>query len=97
MLRGQDAAAEPRSEGLLRQWRADQAHDARDRLAKITSPTLVVGAAEDTLVPARYSEELASLVGGAKLEILEAAAHGALIERPDEWRAVVEPFLQSLS
>jgi 3-oxoadipate enol-lactonase len=97
MLRGQNAAAEPRSEGLMRQWRADQAHDARDRLAQIASPTLVVGAAEDSLVPARYSEELASLVAGAKLEILGAAAHGALIECPDAWRAAVEPFLQSLS
>lgn len=97
MLAGQNAGVEPRSEGMMRQWRADQAHDAKDRLARIASPTLVVGAAEDILVPARYSEELAGLVPGAKLEILEAAAHGALIETPDAWRAAVEPFLKSLS
>ncbi len=96
-LRGQNSGAKPRTEGLMRQWRADQAHDAADRLPSITQPTLVVGAAEDTLVPARYSEELASLVPGAKLEILEAAAHGALIETPDAWRAAVEPFLRSLT
>ena len=96
MLRGQNAAAEPRTEGLMRQWRADQAHDAKDRLGSLTHPALVVGAAEDILVPARYSEELASVIPGAKLEILEAAAHGALIETPDAWRAAVEPFLKSL-
>lgn len=97
MLRAQNAGADPRSEGLMRQWRADQAHDAKDRLAAITNPTLVVGGAEDILVPARYSEELASLVGGAKLEIVEAGAHGALVEVPDAWRAAVEPFLKSLN
>jgi len=97
MLAGQNAAAPPRSEGLMRQWRADLAHDARDRLGTISAPTLVVGAAEDILVPARYSQERADLVPGAKLEILDDAAHGALIETPDAWRAVVEPFLTTLA
>ena len=97
MLRAQNADAEPRSAGLMRQWRADQAHDATDRLAKIMNPTLVVGGAEDILVPARYSEALATLIPGAKLEILDAAAHGALVEAPDALRAAVEPFLLSLN
>jgi pimeloyl-ACP methyl ester carboxylesterase len=97
MLRGQNNGVAPRTDGLMRQWRADQAHDARDRLPTLTHPTLVVAGAEDILVPLRYSEELATLIPGAKLEVIEGAAHGGLVETPDAWRAAVEPFLRSLT
>jgi pimeloyl-ACP methyl ester carboxylesterase len=90
------AEADRGVEGLLRQWRADQAHDARGRLEAIEHPTLVVVGDEDVLVPRRYSEELAQLIDGARLEVIPEAAHGALIERPDAFRAAVEPFLQKL-
>jgi pimeloyl-ACP methyl ester carboxylesterase len=97
MLRaGSRAAAERGPGGLLRQWRADQAHDARDRLGRIASPTLIVVGDEDVLVPARYSRELAGIVPGARLELIGEAGHAALIERPDAFRAAVEPFLRAL-
>jgi pimeloyl-ACP methyl ester carboxylesterase len=82
--------------GMIRQWRADQAHDARDRLGQISAPTLVVVGDSDVLVPPRYSEELVSLISGARLEVIPQAGHGALIERADGFRAAVEPFLRDL-
>lgn len=82
--------------GLVRQWRADQVHDARDRLGSIAAPTLVVAGDEDVLVPPRYSREIAGLIPGARLEVIPQAGHGALIERPDAFRAAVEPFLREL-
>ncbi len=84
-------------DGLIRQWRADQAHDARDRVAQIAAPTLVIVGDEDVLVPPRYSQELAELIPGARLEVIPQAGHGALIERPDGFRAAVEPFLRELA
>ena len=82
--------------GMIRQWRADQAHDARDRVSEITAPTLVVVGDEDVLVPPRYSREIAELIPDARLEVIPEAGHGALIERPDAFRAAVEPFLKEL-
>jgi pimeloyl-ACP methyl ester carboxylesterase len=98
MLRATARAApnERGPDGLIRQWRADQAHDACDRLGGLECPTLVVVGDEDVLVPLRYSQELAGLVPGARLEILPEAGHGALIERPDAFRSAVEPFLRDL-
>jgi pimeloyl-ACP methyl ester carboxylesterase len=98
MLRAMAAAApnERGPDGLVRQWRADQAHDARDRLEQIACPTLVVVGDEDVLVPRRYSKEVADLIPGARLEVIEAAGHGAFLEQPDAFRAAVEPFLKQL-
>ncbi|HYZ94024.1 MAG TPA: alpha/beta fold hydrolase [Actinomycetota bacterium] len=98
MLRASARAApnERGPDGFIRQWRADQAHDARDRLGGIRSPTLVVVGDEDVLVPRRYSQELVELIPGAKLQVIAEAGHGALVERPDAFRAVVEPFLKEL-
>lgn len=98
MLRASARAApnERGPDGLLRQWRADQAHDARDRLGSLECPTLVVVGDEDVLVPMRYSQELASLIPGARLEVMAEAGHGALIERPEAFRAAVEPFLRGM-
>ncbi|HVL80426.1 MAG TPA: alpha/beta fold hydrolase [Actinomycetota bacterium] len=80
-------------EAAVRQWRADQGHDALDRLARVASPTLVLGGAEDTLTPARYSVELAEALPGARLEILPEAGHGMILERRGEVRDAVVGFL----
>jgi 3-oxoadipate enol-lactonase len=84
-------------EGLVRQWRADKAHDARDRVGSIACPTLVLGNEEDVLVPIRYSKELAELIPGATLEIIPEAGHGALIERADEFQRIVSAFLEDVT
>jgi 3-oxoadipate enol-lactonase len=98
MLRAASPAnPDPRAnEGFIRQWRADQAHDARERLKAIACPTLVLSAEEDVLVPARYGHELAELIPQAKLEVIRQAGHGALIERADAFRGAVEPFLNEM-
>jgi pimeloyl-ACP methyl ester carboxylesterase len=98
MLRAASPAdPDPRANGgFIRQWRADQAHDARDRLKAIACPTLVVSAEEDVLVPPRYGHELAELIPEARLEIIRQAGHGALIERADAFRGALEPFLKEI-
>lgn len=80
-----------RRDGFLRQVRANQRHDARDRLTGIVQPTLVVCGTEDQVTPDRYSRALASAIPDAKLRLVEGAGHGLLFERPDELRHVVGP------
>src|SRR6266536_735135 len=72
-----------RPEGFARQAEASGRHEARERLGSLGMPVHVIGAGHDILVPAWKSEELAELIPGAKLTIIEGAPHGLNLERPD--------------
>ena len=65
----------------------------RKRLHRITAPTLVVRAVEDTLIPAAHAETYAREIPGAKLVEVPNAAHLIAVERPDELAAIVRDFL----
>ncbi len=65
----------------------------RKRLHRITAPTLVVRAAQDTLIPAAHAETYAREIPGARLAELPDAAHLAAIERPAELAALIARFL----
>jgi len=56
--------------------------DERSGLRDIRCPTLVVSARYDRLCPVERHAEIASLVPGAWLEILERAGHLSPLERP---------------
>jgi pimeloyl-ACP methyl ester carboxylesterase len=64
----------------------------RKRLHRVTAPTLVVRGARDTLVPAPHAETYAAEIPGARLEIVEGAAHLLPIEKPAELAALVGSF-----
>jgi pimeloyl-ACP methyl ester carboxylesterase len=65
----------------------------RRRLRRVTAPTLVVAAAEDGLVPLAHAETYAAEIPGARLAIIERAAHWVIYERPDELAALTGEFL----
>ena len=65
----------------------------RGRLRRITAPTLIVAGAEDGLVPLAYAETFAAEIPGARLEVIEGAAHWLPFEKPDELAALVRSFL----
>ena len=65
----------------------------RGRLRRITAPTLVVRAAQDGMVPAVHAETYAAEIPGARLEVIEEAAHWLPFERPAELAAVTREFL----
>jgi pimeloyl-ACP methyl ester carboxylesterase len=64
----------------------------RSRLRRITAPTLVVAGAQDGLVPPVYAETFAAEIPGARLEVIEGAAHWLPFEKPDELAALVTSF-----
>lgn len=57
------------------------AMDQRADLARIASPTLVIAGEQDPATPPDSLREIASAVPGARLEILDRAAHLATYER----------------
>jgi 3-oxoadipate enol-lactonase len=73
-------------------WLADQ----RDRVAAIRMPTLVICGEEDKVTPPALSEELASLIPGAQLQLIAGAGHLGNLEKPDEFNSIVQRFIEPL-
>lgn len=76
-------------EGYARCCEAIGAWDARDRLSEITAPTLVIAGADDPATPVEHAELIVSRIAGARLVVLEDAAHLANVERSDAFTAAV--------
>ena len=81
-------------EAFVRQIGACGRHDARDRLGSLGMPVHVIGGEHDILVPVWKSKEIAGLIPGAKLTILEGAPHGLSVERADEFNGAVLEFIR---
>jgi pimeloyl-ACP methyl ester carboxylesterase len=84
-------------EGYLRQLEASATHDARERLGGLRMPVHVIGAEQDTFVPAWKSQELARLIPGARLSMISGAAHAVNLERTAEYNALVLDFLAQVT
>jgi pimeloyl-ACP methyl ester carboxylesterase len=63
--------------------------DERPGLRQMRCPTLVVAARHDRLCPLDRHAEVVGLVPGARLEVLERAAHLSPLERPSTIRRLV--------
>lgn len=81
------------SQAFNRQLLATSRHEARDRLGALALPVHVIGAECDVLVPVWKSRELAELIPGARLTVLEGAAHGVNLEAAEPFNAAVLDFL----
>ncbi len=80
-------------EGFARQLAASSRHDTVDRLSGLSMPVQVIGGEHDILVPIWKSQELAGLIGGAKLTVLPSAPHGLSLERAQEFNDLVLEFI----
>ncbi|MFI7080084.1 3-oxoadipate enol-lactonase [Micromonospora sp. NPDC049903] len=70
------------SEGYAACCEAIAAMDLRPLLPTITAPTLVVAGADDPATPPRDARVIADAVPGARLAVLDRAAHLANLEQP---------------
>ena len=77
-----------------RQFAAAAAFDSKDRLQKIRAPTLVLAGKEGRIVPLELVKRLAEAIPGARLRVIEGAAHLLFIERPEEVNQTIIAFLQ---
>jgi 3-oxoadipate enol-lactonase/4-carboxymuconolactone decarboxylase len=67
--------------------------DFRDRVGEVEAPTLLVFGAQDTVTSPSDIEVLAGGIPGARVVILDGAAHLANVERPAAFAAAVGEHL----
>lgn len=65
----------------------------RQRLRRVSAPTLVVAGAADRLLPRAHPEAYAAEVPGARLEVVDGAGHMVPLEQPERFAALVREFL----
>jgi 3-oxoadipate enol-lactonase len=68
--------------------------DLRERLGRITAPTLVISGAEDPATPPEHGELIRDSIPGAGFEVIPDASHLATIEQPE---AVTRAILDHLA
>jgi len=68
-------------------------YDSRPLLPTVMTPTLVLVGAEDVLTPISQSVEMASLIPGARLQVLPRGSHGMVIEYTAETVGAIVAFL----
>jgi 3-oxoadipate enol-lactonase len=76
-------------EGYARCCEAVGAWDARERISAIAVPVLVVAGAVDPATPVEHAELITSRIPGARLHVLERAAHLANVERSEAFTSAV--------
>jgi 3-oxoadipate enol-lactonase / 4-carboxymuconolactone decarboxylase len=100
-----DAPPEPRArlealllatppEGYAASCEAIAAHDLRGALGAVRAPTLLIAGAGDPATPPALLEALRDEIPGARLEVLDGAAHLANVERPEAFARAVARFLE---
>lgn len=86
------AAAPTVTEGARRQLDLDLVADIRDRLPRILTPTLVVGASRDQVIPVAHARELHAGIAGSRYAELDSG-HNVLLEKPRQLVELIEEFL----
>ncbi len=85
-------AAEPLNrafgpDGFLRRF------DLRPELPNIAAPTLIVAGRHDWICPPAFSQEIAGLIPGARLEIYENSSHSVRADEPGRLLAAIRAFV----
>jgi aminoacrylate hydrolase len=95
LMEAQNLASFTYPEIVLSRIEAILAFDRVDELGRIRTPTLVVGAADDIVTPAYFSEELARQIRGAELKLFPRGGHCFTQVVPREFNMAVLPFLEA--
>ncbi len=91
-----EMAARVGRDGFIRQQKAILSRrDSRDLLSAVDCPALVVCGRQDQLTPLHLSEEIASGIRGAHLEVVEDCGHLPALERPDTTTGLMRQWLEA--
>ncbi|MGH2862543.1 MAG: 3-oxoadipate enol-lactonase [Solirubrobacteraceae bacterium] len=82
-------------EGYCGCCEAIAAMDLRATLPDISVPTLVIGGADDLALPPEHQRLIAEAVPGARLELIEDAAHIATAQQADTVNRLIEEHLSA--
>jgi pimeloyl-ACP methyl ester carboxylesterase len=70
--------------------------DYRDLLTTVTVPALIVVGRDDEFTPVGDAREMARLIPGATLRVIEGAGHLPNLERPEAFNAELRTFLAAV-
>ncbi|HKW73741.1 MAG TPA: alpha/beta fold hydrolase [Candidatus Dormibacteraeota bacterium] len=68
-------------------------HDVTQRLNELKIPVQIIWGADDPLFPVGHASRAASLIGRAKVAVIDGAGHTPQAERPEEFNRVLHDFL----
>ena len=68
-------------------------HDVTQRLNELKIPVQIIWGADDPLFPVAHASRAHSLIGRAKLAVIDGAGHTPQAERPEEFNRVLHDFL----
>jgi pimeloyl-ACP methyl ester carboxylesterase len=68
-------------------------YEIRERLSKIACPTLIVWGERDRLINVRDADVFAELIPNSRKVIFKDTGHMSMLERPEEFNALLEDFL----
>jgi aminoacrylate hydrolase len=83
------------TEVMVSRIEAVMAFDRTEDLGRIKAPTLIVGAADDNVTPAYYSEALARAIPNAELKMFPSGGHCFTQMLARDFNQAVLPFLQA--
>lgn len=83
------------ADGYAASCAAIERMDLLPRLHEITAPTLVISARQDQSTPPEHGERIAAAIPGARLEVLDGAAHLANLERGDDVVRLITEHLEA--
>ena len=66
--------------------------DLREAIKAVTAPTLVIAGREDPVTPPSDADDMGARIGGARVEILDAA-HAANVEQAQAYNDVISSFI----
>jgi 3-oxoadipate enol-lactonase len=79
--------------GYRRAMRALAFFNVQDRLGEIHLPTLIITGENDTTVPRKCQNALASGITGAKQVVISSAGHAVIVEKPEQFNSILIDFL----
>jgi pimeloyl-ACP methyl ester carboxylesterase len=91
-----DLEAPPRRFAVVRQQESVANWTSAGRLGAIRCPSLVICGADDGMVPAENSRQIAAQIPGARLELIPQCGHLPMLEKPEEVARLVLEFARTL-
>lgn len=67
-----------------------------EQAARLTMPVLFVEGADDVLIPPDVITLAATLIPGARVEMVADAGHSVYFERPDEFNRILDGFFKEV-
>lgn len=77
---------------LLRDWARDDATEVA--LKAVQAHTLIVGGADDVVLPRQNSDALGGLIAGARVEVVASAGHAMMYQYPEALAALINGFIE---